>query len=65
MEVIHDMSKLKFSGEGEPSFCVHVHQVISFFLNHKIEYKDVWTVLLTLTFKVHVNKWCHILPLDD
>lgn len=41
MKVIHDMSKSIFSGGGEPSFRVHVRQVINFFLLQKKEYKNV------------------------
>lgn len=62
MEIIHDLSKLKFNGEGEPSFRNHVRQFITFFKRHRIESRDVWAALLTLPFEGHVKKWCHTLP---
>lgn len=61
-EFIHDLCKLKFSGEGEPSFHANVHQFITFCKHHKIKSRDVWVILLTLTFEGHAQCWCHTLP---
>lgn len=61
-EVIHDLSKLNFSGEGEPSFHAHVLLFMTFFKCHRIKSRDLLAALLTLTFEGHVKKWCRILP---
>lgn len=62
-EVIHDMSELKFNGEGQSAFHVHLLQVMTLCHRHQIKSEDVWAILLTLTFEGHVKHCCHTLPI--
>lgn len=64
MEFIHDLSKLKFNGEGESPFHVHILLVIILSRHHQINFEDVWAILLTLTFEGHAKNTCHTLPIS-
>lgn len=63
--VIHNLSQLKFDGEGKSTFQEHLFQVVHFFLFNEIYCKDVMARLLTLTFKDRVSRLCHTLPIDS
>lgn len=61
MEFIHDLSELKFDGEGESTFCERLFQVIYPCFCNKVSSEDIMARLLTLTFEGHVKQLYHTL----
>jgi len=64
VEVIHNLSKFKFDGEGESTFHQHLFQCFHLWISRRVCSKDDMASLITLTFEGLVNQWCHTLPND-
>lgn len=55
MNIIDDLSNLKFSGEGETTFVEHTKCFLRFFIEHNISLEDISSRLFIIMFEGHVT----------
>ena len=57
MDIIHELSNLKFDGRGEITILEHTSHFLEFCDSHKVDREDAPCKLFTFTFKACIKKW--------